>query len=615
MNDSSVDPFVILMVDDNPNNLFTLRALLKRFHDCEILEAGSGEQALVRVVERQVHLILLDVQMPGMDGFETARHLQMTERTRHIPIIFITAVFKASEFVRRGYEVGAVDYLTKPIDDSLLINRIRLHQGLFRRERQLAATLELLRKNEQILITARDAAEAANRAKSTFLANMSHELRTPLNAILGFTQFLERDALIGESHGKALATIKQSGQHLLALINDILEISRIEAGRAVVHSEAFDLRDTIATIEEMVQPRAQAKRIALIVTWHGEAPTRVLGDATHLRQILINLLGNAIKYTDRGHIALHLYPLGDQVRFEVADSGHGIAPEDQDRIFQAFYQTQAGAAKGEGTGLGLAISREFVRLMGGELTVTSRLGEGSVFSFTLPLPAASECTEVAAHGAVVGLVPGQPDYRVLIVEDEPVNRDLLRMIMEDVGFRVREATNGQEAVAVFQAWSPHFIWMDIRMSGMDGLAATRAIRALPGGQLVKIAALTASAFQEDRTRIFAAGCDEVAIKPFETAHLFQIMADQLGLHYCYAATMPAPQGTALEPVDVSALSTPLREALRTAAELLDLETTQTLVTTLRTDHPGIARMITGWLNNYRFDQLLEWCEQTGVGNS
>ena len=186
--------YVILIVDDNPNNLFTLRALLKRVKDCEIIEASSGEDALSRVVEREVNLILLDVQMPGMDGFDTARHLQMTERTRHIPIIFITAVFKAEEFIRRGFDLGAVDYLTKPIDDHLLINRIRLYQGLFARERQLAEMVVLLQRNGKALTVARDAAEAASRAKSTFLANMSHELRTPMNAIMGMTGLALRHA-------------------------------------------------------------------------------------------------------------------------------------------------------------------------------------------------------------------------------------------------------------------------------------------------------------------------------------------------------------------------------------------------------------------------------------
>ncbi|MEI6412713.1 MAG: response regulator [Pseudomonadota bacterium] len=604
------DSFVILMVDDTPNNLFTLRALLKRLHDCEVVEARSGHEALMRVVERPVHLILLDVQMPGMDGFETARHLQMTERTRHIPIIFITAVFKASEFSQRGYEIGAVDYLTKPIDDHLLINRVRLYQGLFRRERQLTAMVERLRHSEQTLAAAREAAEAANRAKSIFLANMSHEFRTPLNAILGFAQILEHDTRIPADERRHIATIHRSGHHLLTLINDVLEISRIEAGRVQIQTESFDLPAVLTAVTDMILVRTEAKGLAFTTESPSHLPHYVVGDAHHLSQVLINLLGNAVKYTDQGRICLTLTLLpGQHIGFAVTDTGPGIAQEDQGRVFQAFYQTGSGMAKGDGTGLGLTISREFVRLMGGDLTVESQWGAGSRFAFALPLPVSSGSTATPLIRQVVGLAPGQPGYRVLIVEDEPVNRELLLIILEDIGLEVREAKNGQEAVALFQSWAPHLIWMDIRMPEMDGLAATRAIRALPGGRSARIIALTASAFQEDRASILAAGCDEVATKPFEAAHIFQIMAGQLGLRYCYAETAPTESGILPGNLDVP-LPAKLRDELRAAAELLDLEAAHTLVESLRAEHPEAARRITAWLNNYRFDRLIEWCQRS-----
>ena len=533
-------PFLILVVDDNPNNLFTLRALLKQLRDCEIVEASGGEEALARVVEREVDLILLDVQMPGMDGFETARHLQMTERTRDIPIVFITAVFKAEEFVRQGYAVGAVDYLTKPVDDHLLLNRIRLYQRLRERERSLAATIDTLRHNEQALAAARVVAESANRAKSLFLSNMSHELRTPLNAILGFAQIMERDPALSETHRRGLATINRSGRHLLSLINDVLEIARIEAGRTTVQNEAFNLDATLAPVEEMIRIRAKAKGLALTVERHGELPSHVMGDAHHLQQVLINLLGNAVKYTEAGSIALRLTAIDDTVRFEVADTGPGIAQDDQEKIFQAFYQTQLGIAKGEGTGLGLTISREYVRLLGGALTVQSEPAKGSVFRFTLPLPAAEAPQASIQRPRVMGVEAGQPEYRILIVEDEPESREVLKLLLEGAGFRVRQAEDGRRAVELFQSWQPHLIWMDMKMPEMDGYQATRAIRALPGGDAVKIAALTASAFQEDRSRILAAGCDEMATKPFEEDELFAVMGRLLGVRYRHAEAEQPP---------------------------------------------------------------------------
>lgn len=542
-----IAPFVILAVDDNPNNLFTLRALLKQLHDCEIVEARSGEEALARVVEREVDLILLDVQMPGMDGFETARHLQMTERTRTIPIVFITAVFKAEEFVRQGYAIGAVDYLAKPIDDNLLLNRIRLYRRLHERERNLAATIETLRSSQEALAAAKMAAESANRAKSVFLSNMSHELRTPLNAILGFAQIMERDPALSESHRRELGTINRSGRHLLSLINDVLEIARIEAGRTAMQSEAFNLEATLTPVEEMIRVRAEAKGLSLAVERHGDLPPYVMGDPHHLRQVLINLLGNAVKYTEKGSITLRVTALEGSIRFEIIDTGPGISQEDQQKIFTAFYQTELGIAKGEGTGLGLTISREYVRLLGGVLTVQSEPGKGSVFGFTLPLPAAEAPQLLVQRGRVVGLEPGQPEYRILIVEDEPANREVLSILLGKAGFQVRQAEDGRQAVEQFQSWQPHFIWMDMKMPVMDGYDATRAIRALPGGDAVKIAALTASAFLEDRGRILAAGCDEMATKPLEEDKLFAVMGRLLGLQYLHAdadAEKPATQANA-----------------------------------------------------------------------
>jgi len=456
------------------------------------------------------------------------------------------------------------------------------------------------------LSRAKEAAEAANRAKSVFLANMSHELRTPLNAILGYAQLLTRDERIPEEDRKSLATINRAGGHLLSLINDVLEITRIEAGRTTVENETFDLDATLVAVEEMARLRAEAKGLALVVQRQGDLPAHVAGDAHHLRQVLINLLGNAVKYTDRGQVSLHIEAVDDRhIRFEVRDTGPGITETEQERIFNAFYQTPAGVAKGEGTGLGLTISREFVQLMGGELSLESTPGKGSTFRFTIPLPAAAAPAKFERHDRVIGIEPGQPVCRHLVVDDHQDNRDLAIQMLKSVGFEVYSAEDGQKAVAQFEALHPDFIWMDMRMPVMDGYAATRRIRALPGGDKVKIVALTASAFEEDRGAIIAAGCDEVVRKPVEEARLFEVMAKLLGLRFLYADETPAAEPT--QAIDLSRLPAAWRAELAHAATRLDREATQALVERLRADYPDEADRVLSLVENYRYDQLLALC--------
>jgi PAS domain S-box-containing protein len=453
---------------------------------------------------------------------------------------------------------------------------------------------------------AKEAAEAANRAKSVFLANMSHELRTPLNAILGFAQIMNRDDSLAAEHRREMATIERAGQHLLSLINDVLDISRIEAGRISLHNEVFSLAETLTGIEEMLRVRAAAKGLDLTFECHGDLHPYLLGDSPHLRQVLINLLGNAVKYTDQGAVSLHVYPVDGHIRFEVRDSGPGIAVEDRTRIFQAFYQTEAGIHKGEGTGLGLTISREFVQLMGGELTVDSTPGHGSTFSFTIPLAAAAAPEAPSRPGRVIGIQPDQPNWRILVAEDHPDSRDLICRLLEAVGLQVRAVENGAEAIAVFQSWHPHFIWMDMRMPVLDGYQAVQRIRDLPGGTEVRIAALTASAFQEDRDTILASGCDEMLHKPIEENRLFNVMGDLLGLRFTYADTTGKSVTQPLV-IDLSNLPSTTRAELQRASEMLDLAAARSIAERLRAQHPAEAESINELLESYRFDRLIELC--------
>jgi PAS domain S-box-containing protein len=406
------------------------------------------------------------------------------------------------------------------------------------------------------LVKARNAAEAANRAKSVFLSNMSHELRTPLNAILGFSTLVRQNPVLPESLWSNLDIINRSGEHLLALINDVLEMSKIEAGRIQLVVAPFDLGCMVREVKDMMQVRAEEKGLLLQIDQDSRFPRYVVGDEARLRQVLINLIGNAIKFTAQGGVTLRLGTRQNAIAhllIEIEDTGTGIAPQDQQRIFEPFVQLgDQGASKG--TGLGLAITRQFVQMMGGHIDLQSEVSKGSLFRIDLPLNEARETDIVAAlnqvQGEVVGLAPGQPSYRILIVEDQFDNQMLLLRLMETLGLDVRVVANGEEAVRLFQHWHPNLIWMDRRMPVMDGLEATRRIRKLPGGQKVKIIAVTASAFRDEQQETLAAGMDDFVSKPYHFGDIYDCLGRHLGLKYVYRSAPTAAQLTAGEPIRV-----------------------------------------------------------------
>ena len=464
---------------------------------------------------------------------------------------------------------------------------------------------------ERDLLRARDAAEAANHAKSVFLANMSHELRTPLNAILGFAELMARDESVPAGQRHNLETIARSGHHLLTLINDILEISKIEAGRLTLQPAPCDLIELVETVVEAMELRARQAGLAVGLHMTAAVPHYIRTDAGKLRQILINLLANAVKFTPHGSVDLDVgVNVGDMpmLVFVVRDTGVGIAADELESIFRPFYQTEQGARASEGTGLGLTIARQYAQLLGGELTATSELGAGSVFTLRLPVAVAESAVQTPPLHRVLGVADGQPRWRVLIVEDRPDNQRLLEQLMQRVGFETHIANNGEEALAAFTSWHPDFIWMDMRMPVMDGYEATRRVRALPGGHLVKIAALTASAFREDRESILVAGCDEVLAKPLEEEKLFDVMERLLGVRFRYAAVGTAGEAAAAAALDLTQLPAALCHELARAARQLDVEATQIAIDRIRGSDSALAEELTALLRSYRFDRILALSE-------
>ena len=444
------------------------------------------------------------------------------------------------------------------------------------------------------------AADTANRAKSEFLSSMSHELRTPLNSILGFSQVMVRDSSLNNQQQQHLEIINRAGEHLLSLINDILEMSKIEAGRSQLNESSFNLMRLLKTLEEMFRLKAKSKKLQLNLEVVDGVPHFVNGDEGKLRQILINLVGNAIKFTKTGSVTLRvkmkveeslavetaaiqtkpayagseslavetaatetkpacagsnqsaqadfdcvdansIRPEFSRFQFEIEDTGPGIAAEEMNKLFEPFEQTKTGMKSQQGTGLGLPISRKFVQMMGGDISVSSTPDLGSKFAFDIQISLADpiEIKMLKPQRKVIGLAPNQPEYRILVVDDRADNCLVIDRLLSPLGILVREARNGQEAIAVWEDWQPHLIWMDMQMPVMNGYEATRKIKAHPLGKQTVIVALTASAFEEERKTILGAGCDDFMRKPFEAKILFAKMEELLGVRYIYEEPVDA----------------------------------------------------------------------------
>jgi len=581
-------PIKVLLIEDNPGDARLIAEMLDGARTkglaFELTWAEDLPRGLQRLRTDGADVVLLDLGLPGSSGLETLQLL--FAHGRKVPTLVVLSGLTDEEVAVQALQSGAQDYLVKgQVDSATLLRAIRYAIGRTQAEealrqahdelehRVVARTTDLARAVDALrtevverkrveetlrqhrdhleelvkgrtaeLIAAKEKAEVANRAKSAFLANMSHDLRTPLNGILGFSQILELDASLNPRQLASIATIRQSGEHLLTLINDILDLAKIEAGKAELFPVDIELPSFLHVIADIIRVKAEQKPgLEFVCQFGADLPPHVQADSTRLRQVLLNLLDNAVKFTDRGRVTLQVgFTPPTRLRVEVRDTGVGMNPEQLGRLFNPFEQVGDTRRRSAGTGLGLVTSREFVRLMGGDIEVASRYGEGSSFSFELDVPqvhgAAAACPLLPVPEPAATTYRG-PRRKVLVVDDVSGNRAVLMDMLGRFGFLVFEATNGRDGLAQAQAIVPDLILMDIVMPDWSGQEVIVRMREIPALHSVPIVAVSASATAEMRDQCMTAGADAFLSKPIDMKLLLQRASSLLNLSW----TDDAPQ--------------------------------------------------------------------------
>ncbi|HAQ65052.1 MAG TPA: hybrid sensor histidine kinase/response regulator [Bacteroidales bacterium] len=530
----------ILIVDDKEQNLITLEAILGDF-EVDFIKALSGNEALALSLENDFALAIIDIQMPDMDGYETVKLMRQVKRTRNLPIIYVSAIYKEEFHVVKGIEAGAVDFIVKPILPEILKGKVKVFLELYRHRVHLEdlvkqRTEELERANLQFQ-REKEKAEAATTSKSLFLANMSHEIRTPLNGIIGMTNHLKKTTL-NEEQTDIVDIISTSGDYLLAIINDILDFSKIESGQIELEEKEMDILKLIDELVKTFKPRLESKQVELTHHLSINVPRFVIGDQVRVRQIFINIIGNAIKFTAKGSIKIEgrvLSEEGDTIKlkFHVIDTGIGIPTERTDHIFKLFSQGETSTTrKYGGTGLGLAISKNLCELMNGSIGVKSQPGVGSDFFFSIPFriarlqtPALEPANRTLSKINDLDI----KELRILLAEDNLINQKVASISLKKLGCKYDIAIDGIQAVAMYKKNDYDAILMDIQMPEMDGIEATKVIRQLETAHNelhpITIIAMTANAMIEDQDRYRRAGMDGFIPKPFKPDKLAEVLSN------------------------------------------------------------------------------------------
>jgi signal transduction histidine kinase/DNA-binding response OmpR family regulator len=467
---------------------------------------------------------------------------------------------------------------------------------------------------------AKEQSDLANRSKSLFLANMSHELRTPLNAILGFTRLMKLNTDIPEVEQKNLEIINRSGEHLLSLINNVLDISKIEAGQTEIDNSVFNLNSALHDVLLIMSQRAEAKELFLKISISETLPTNILYDELKIKQILINILGNAIKYTNQGNILLtvsaeeNLQPGINLITIEVQDTGIGISAADIHKVFDPFIQVGNNVSN-KGTGLGLTISKQFTELLGGTISVESKLGIGSKFTVQIPYKLADkEIHESSKFDFIQSITPEETQKRILIVEDQIENWMLLQKILEKIGFEVKVAENGEDGVEAFNSFHPNLIFMDVRMPIMNGMEATRRIRGLDNGKLIKIVGISAHVFKDEIQSILASGMDDFVKKPYQLNDIYTSLQKHLGVKYIYYSNKDALRD---EPLQLSiemlqSLDPMILLELKEYVESLDNEKLLNLAERISLQNKELGSTLHDYVSNYKITEILRLLNQIHI---